>query len=91
MEDLETQILYITNVPNDITKEQILKMFSKYGTVVQVRIGNRPDTAGSIFVIFQTIDSAVLAFQNMNGFYYKKKYMKIKFYQPFFKAYSNNS
>lgn len=87
MQDLETQILFIMNVPKDITKNQILNMFSRYGNVLQVRIGNRPDTAGSIFVIYQDIDSAVAAYRDMNGYYYKKKYMKIKFYQPFAKAF----
>jgi pre-mRNA branch site protein p14 len=84
MADLETQILFITNLPKDIKTDSLLKMFKKFGNLIQIRIGNSPKTEGSAFVIFDNIETAVKAKKRMNGYVMENKFINIVFWQPTF-------
>lgn len=62
---MSSQILFISNI-TDYTK--IYPLFSKYGEILQYRIGNTKDTIGTAFVIYKTNTSAEAAKKSLNGF-----------------------
>ena len=50
------RILYVRNLPykteEALSTEEIYDIFGKYGAIRQIRIGNRPDTRGTAFVVY---------------------------------------
>lgn len=84
----QTQMLHILNLPEDITNKELFNLFSEYGQIIIISIGNRYNTIGSAFVVYSNIKSAVRAEKSMNGYWYKNNVIDIVFYQPFSKVLS---
>jgi polyadenylate-binding protein len=61
--------LYMKNLDDEMTEELIKLKFSKFGTIVSVKIMRRDDgsSQGFGFVSFQSPDSAKRAKEAMNG------------------------
>lgn len=83
MEQMETQIIFIKNLPKDIEKDRILELFDPYGTIVQIRIGVDSNTMGTAFVVYRRIESARNAVRHMNGYYLGEMYLNVGYWQPF--------
>lgn len=82
MNDVETQVLFITNLPKEIEKDTLLNMFMKYGDLLQIRIGNMKNTEGTAFIIFKKLESAIKAHKCMNGYLFKNRFMHVRYWQP---------
>ncbi|CAD25084.1 similarity to HYPOTHETICAL PROTEIN CGB0_HUMAN [Encephalitozoon cuniculi GB-M1] len=83
MDQIETQILFVRNLPKDVSKDKVVELFGEYGTIVQIRIGVEKNTAGSAFVVYSRVEGARKAMRRMNGYYLDGMYLNVGYWQPF--------
>jgi pre-mRNA branch site protein p14 len=76
------RILYVRNLPFKITPEELYEIFGKYGAVYQIRVGDRKDTKGTAFVIYEDIYDAKSAVDHLSGFNVGGRYLVVLYYQP---------
>ncbi len=76
------RILYVRNLPFKITSEELYDIFGKYGAVYQIRIGDKKDTRGTAFVIYEDIYDAKSAVDHLSGFNVGGRYLVVLYYQP---------
>ena len=79
------RILYVRNLPykteEALSTEEIYDIFSKYGAIRQIRIGNRPDTRGTAFVVYEDIYDAKNAVDHLSGFNVCGRYLIVLYFQ----------
>ena len=79
------RILYVRNLPykteEALSTEEIYDIFGKYGAIRQIRIGNRPDTRGTAFVVYEDIHDAKNAVDHLSGFNVCGRYLIVLYYQ----------
>lgn len=76
------RILYVRNLPFKITAEELYAIFGKYGAVYQIRMGNKSDTKGTAFVVYEDIYDAKAAVDHLSGFNVGGRYLVVLYYQP---------
>ena len=78
-------ILYVRNLPykteEALSTEEIYDIFGKYGAIRQIRIGNRPDTRGTAFVVYEDIYDAKNAVDHLSGFNVCGRYLIVLYFQ----------
>lgn len=58
-------------------------MFGKYGAIRQIRLGTEAGkTKGTAYVVFEEVGDAKMAFDRLNGFYLKERYLVILYHMP---------
>ena len=62
------RVLYVRNLPFNITGEELYNIFGKYGAIRQIRKGNAKDTKGTAFVVYEDIFDAKNACDHLSGF-----------------------
>ena len=79
------RILYVRNMPykteEALSTEEIYDIFGKYGAIRQIRIGNRPDTRGTAFVVYEDIYDAKNAVDHLSGFNVCGRYLIVLYFQ----------
>ena len=79
------RILYVKNLPykteEALSTEEIYDIFGKYGAIRQIRIGNRPDTRGTAFVVYEDIYDAKNAVDHLSGFNVCGRYLIVLYFQ----------
>ena len=79
------RILYVRNLPykteEAFSTEEIYDIFGKYGAIRQIRIGNRPDTRGTAFVVYEDIYDAKNAVDHLSGFNVCGRYLIVLYFQ----------
>ena len=79
------RILYVRNLPykteESLSTEEIYDIFGKYGAIRQIRIGNRPDTRGTAFVVYEDIYDAKNAVDHLSGFNVCGRYLIVLYFQ----------
>ena len=79
------RILYVRNLPHKteeaLSTEEIYDIFGKYGAIRQIRIGNRPDTRGTAFVVYEDIYDAKNAVDHLSGFNVCGRYLIVLYFQ----------
>lgn len=77
------RILYVRNLPFNISSEELYAIFGKYGAVYQIRLGNKDkDTRGTAFVVYEDIYDAKAAVDHLSGFNVGGRYLVVLYYQP---------
>ena len=76
------RILYVRNLPFTITAEELYAIFGKYGALFQIRLGDKPDTKGTAFVVYEDIYDAKAAVDHLSGFNVGGRYLVVLYYQP---------
>ena len=74
------RILYVRNLPFNITSEEMYDIFGKYGALRQVRLGDRKDTKGTAFVVYEDIYDAKNAVEHLSGFNVANRYLIVLYY-----------
>jgi pre-mRNA branch site protein p14 len=46
-------VVYVRNLPFNITPEEMYDIFGKFGALRQVRIGDSKETRGTAFVVYE--------------------------------------
>lgn len=82
MEKIKTQILFVKNLPCSTDRQLLIDLFSPYGSIQQIRIGNSKDTLGTALVVYTNVDCAVNALKHMNGYFLEEKYLCVAYWQP---------
>ena len=72
--------LYVRNLPFKITPEEMYDIFGKYGALRQVRLGDRKDTKGTAFVVYEDIYDAKNAVEHLSGFNVANRYLIVLYY-----------
>ena len=75
------RILYVRNLPFNITAEEMYDIFGKYGAIRQIRLGDRKDTRGTAYVVYEDIYDAKNAVDHLSGFNVCGRYLVVLFYQ----------
>lgn len=50
---LRCRVVYVRNLPFNITPEEMYDIFGKFGALRQVRIGDSKETRGTAFVVYE--------------------------------------
>ncbi len=83
MDPIETQIVFVRNLPKSVDKDLVIRLFGEYGSMIQIRIGNELRTEGTAFVVYRSVECARKAIRHMNGYYLEEKYLNVGYWQPF--------
>ncbi|CAG8441795.1 6597_t:CDS:2 [Gigaspora margarita] len=75
------RVLFVRNLPFNITSEEMYDIFGKYGAIRQIRLGEK-DTRGTAFVVYEDIFDAKAACDHLNGFNVMGRYLIVLYYQP---------
>jgi len=80
------RILYVRNLPfkaeDQLSTEEIYDIFGKFGAIRQLRLGNKPETRGTAFVVYEDIYDAKNAVDHLSGFNVCGRYLIVLYYQP---------
>mmetsp|Transcript_7130 Transcript_7130/g.44196 ORF Transcript_7130/g.44196 Transcript_7130/m.44196 type:complete len:107 (-) Transcript_7130:2260-2580(-) len=76
------QILYVRNLPFDVTGEEMFDIFGKFGPVMQIRLGNAKETKGTAFVAYEDVLDAKSAKEHLSGFNVRNRYLIVLYHQP---------
>ena len=74
------RVLYVRNLPYDITDEEMYGIFGRYGAVRQVRIGDTPQTKGTAYVVYEDIFDARNAQGQLSGYNLKNRYLVVSYH-----------
>lgn len=75
------RILYVRNLPFQITSEEMYDIFGKYGGIRQIRLGTTNETKGTAFVVYEDIFDAKNACEHLSGFNICGRYLIVLYYQ----------
>mmetsp|Transcript_15977 Transcript_15977/g.24078 ORF Transcript_15977/g.24078 Transcript_15977/m.24078 type:complete len:126 (-) Transcript_15977:98-475(-) len=75
------RVLYVRNLPFKVTAEEMYDIFGKYGPIRQIRLGDKPDTKGTAFVVYEDIYDAKNAVDHLSGFNVCGRYLIVLYYQ----------
>jgi pre-mRNA branch site protein p14 len=75
------RVLYIRNLPFKVTPEEMYDIFGKYGPIRQIRLGDKTDTRGTAFVVYEDIYDAKNAVDHLSGFNVCGRYLIVLYYQ----------
>ena len=75
------RVLYIRNLPFKVTPEEMYDIFGKYGPIRQIRLGDKTETRGTAFVVYDDIYDAKNAVDHLSGFNVCGRYLIVLYYQ----------
>lgn len=75
------RILFVRNLPFKISPEEMYDIFGKYGAIRQIRLGDKQDTRGTAFVVYEDIYDAKNAVDHLSGFNVCGRYLIVLYYQ----------
>ena len=75
------RVLYVRNLPYDITDEDMYGIFGRYGAIRQVRMGDTQQTKGTAYVIYEDIYDARNAQGQLSGYNLKNRYLVVNYHQ----------
>jgi pre-mRNA branch site protein p14 len=69
------RVLFVRNLPFKILSEEI------FGPIRQIRLGNKPSTKGTAFVVYEDIFDAKNACEHLSGYNFGGRYLIVLYYQ----------
>ena len=81
-EKINRNNLYISNLPNDFTEEELFEIFSKFGKISMLSINKNPNNDYPIYaqINYENIQDANNAIDIMNNYYIKGKNINVTYY-----------
>jgi len=76
------RVVYVRNLPFNISSEEMYDIFGKYGALRQVRVGDSKETRGTAFVVYEDIYDAKTAVEHLKGFNVANRYLILLYYNP---------
>jgi pre-mRNA branch site protein p14 len=76
------RFLFVRNLPYKISAQDMYEIFGKYGPIRQLRMGTKPDTRGTAYVVYDNIYDAKNACDHLSGFNVGGRYLVVIYYQP---------
>lgn len=75
------RVLFVRNLPYNISAEEMFEVFGKYGAVRQIRVGSTKDTRGTAYVVYEDIYDAKAAQEHLSGFNVQNRYLIVLYHQ----------
>ncbi|KAL3142246.1 hypothetical protein ABBQ38_002590 [Trebouxia sp. C0009 RCD-2024] len=75
-----TRILYVRNLPFNISSEEMYEIFGRFGAVRQIRQGANKETRGTAYVVYEDIYDAKTAVEHLSGFNVANRYLIVLYY-----------
>jgi len=75
------RIVYVRNLPYSISSQDMYDIFGKYGAIRQIRIGDKKNTKGTAFVVYEDIYDAKSAVDHLTGFNVAGRYLVVLYYK----------
>jgi pre-mRNA branch site protein p14 len=75
------RIIYVRNLPFNISADEMYEIFGKYGAVRQIRLGSSKDTRGTAYVVYEDIFDAKTAVEHLSGFNVQNRYLIVLYHQ----------
>ena len=72
--------LYVRNLPFNITADEMYDIFGKYGAIRQIRLGDKKDTRGTAYVVYEDIYDAKQAVEHLSGFNVANRYLIVLYF-----------
>lgn len=72
--------IYVKNLPYKITPDELYDIFGKFGALRQVRLGNKRETQGKAYVVFEDIYDAKNAVDHLSGFNVGGRYIIVLYH-----------
>merc|ERR1712146_337663 len=72
---LVKRILYIRNLPIDVSIEELVNLFERFGEIYQIRIGIKKETHGTAFIVFKRFYDNSIVSNNISGLTIRNKYI----------------
>mmetsp|Transcript_14953 Transcript_14953/g.23824 ORF Transcript_14953/g.23824 Transcript_14953/m.23824 type:complete len:89 (+) Transcript_14953:4211-4477(+) len=69
------RILYVRNLPVDVSLEELVTLFERFGEIYQIRIGIQKETHGTAFIIFKNFYDKNFVSNNISGLTVRNKYI----------------
>mmetsp|Transcript_5355 Transcript_5355/g.14413 ORF Transcript_5355/g.14413 Transcript_5355/m.14413 type:complete len:131 (+) Transcript_5355:381-773(+) len=76
------RILFVRNLPFQISSDDMYDIFGKYGAIRQIRIGTTKETRGTAYVAYEDIYDAKTACDHLSGFNVANRYLIVLYYNP---------
>ncbi|KIW14885.1 hypothetical protein PV08_07670 [Exophiala spinifera] len=76
------RILFVKNLAYNVDSESLWSLFTKFGGVRQIRLGNSTTTKGTAFVVYDEVLDAKQACDKLNGFNFMNRYLVVLYHQP---------
>lgn len=76
------RVLYVRNLPFNISSEEMYDIFGKYGPVRQIRLGCNKETRGTAYIVYDDIYDAKNACDHLSGFNVQNRYLIVLYYNP---------
>ncbi|KAK9901660.1 hypothetical protein WJX75_007164 [Coccomyxa subellipsoidea] len=74
------RVLYVRNLPFNISSEEMYDIFGKFGAVRQIRLGTSKETRGTAYVVYEDIYDAKTAVDHLSGFNVANRYLIVLYY-----------
>jgi pre-mRNA branch site protein p14 len=74
------RVLYVRNLPFNITPDELYEVFGKFGAVRQIRVGTTKDTRGTAYVVYEDIYDAKNAQEHLSGFNVQNRYLIVLYH-----------
>jgi pre-mRNA branch site protein p14 len=75
-----SRVLFVKNLPFKTTGEDCYKIFGRFGSIRQVRLGVGAKTKGTAFVVFDDIQHAKAAVESLTGFNVDGRYLVVLYF-----------
>lgn len=75
------RILYVRNLPFNVTSEDMHEIFGKFGAIRQIRLGHAKSTKGTAYVVYEDIFDAKTACEHLSGFNVANRYLIVMYHQ----------
>lgn len=76
------RVLYVRNLPFNISSEEMYEIFGKYGAIRQIRVGTNKETRGTAYIVYEDIHDAKQACDHLSGFNVQNRYLIVLYYNP---------
>ena len=76
-----TRILYVRNLPFDVSANAMYDTFGKYGAIRQIRMGTNAKTKGTAYVVYEDIYDARNAHDGLSGYNLAGRYVVVTYFQ----------
>lgn len=80
--NLEDHIVFIKNLPYDISTDELYNLCGKYGAIRQIRIGNEKSTQGTALIVYEERQDAKVIIDKLSGYNFKGRYLVLLPYSP---------
>lgn len=72
---LSCRVLYVRNLPFNISSEEMYDIFGKYGAIRQIRVGTTKEARGTAYIVYEDIFDAKNACDHLSGFNVANRYL----------------